>query len=71
MRLILISVTAMAVSTICLSAIFLNALYTPTLPAIGVWTTNVTYADDRVKRSAQVNQAGLLAVLHGDIGQSE
>ena len=71
MRLILISVAAMTVSTICLSAVFLNALHTPTRPAVGVWTTTVTYADDRVKRSAQVNQAKLLAVLNRDIGQSE
>jgi len=62
MRLFLISVAAMTASTICLSAIFLNALYTPTLPAIGAWTTTVTYADDRVKRSDQVNQVRMLAV---------
>jgi len=62
MRLVLIAVAAMTVSTICLGAIFLNALYTPTRPAIGAWTTSGTYADDRVKRSAQVNQAKLLAV---------
>ena len=71
MRLILISVAAMTVSTICLGAIFLNALYTPTRPAIGAWTTSVTYADDRAKRSAQGNHAKLLAVLYRDIGQSE
>jgi hypothetical protein len=71
MRLILISVAAMTVSTICLSAVFLNALYTPTRPAVGAWTTTVTYADDRVKRSAQGNHARLLAVLYHDIGQSE
>jgi hypothetical protein len=62
MRLILISVAAMTASTICLSAIFLNALYTPTRPVMGVWTTSVTYADDGVKRSAQGNHARLLAV---------
>jgi hypothetical protein len=62
MRLILISVAAMTVSTICLSAVFLNALYKPTRPAVGVWTTTVTYADDGVKRSAQGNQTKLLAV---------
>jgi len=71
MRLILISGAAMTASTICLSAIFLNALYTPTRPAMGVWTTTVTYADDRVKRSAQGNRTKLLAVLYHDIGQSE
>ncbi len=62
MRLILISVAAMTVSTICVSAIFLSAANTPTRRAIGVWTTTITYADDRVKRSAQGNQARLLAV---------
>ena len=62
MRLMLISVAAMTVSTICLSVLFLNALYTPTRPATGAWTTSVTYADDWVKRSAQGNQAKLLAV---------
>jgi hypothetical protein len=71
MRLILISAAAMTVSTICLGAIFLSALYTPSRPAIGAWTTSITYADDRVKRSVQGNHARLLAVLYRDIGQSE
>ena len=42
MRYVMISVAAMTVSTICLSAIFLSALYTPTRPAIGAWSTTVT-----------------------------
>lgn len=62
MRLLLMSVVAMIASTICLSAIFLNALYTPTRPALGVWTTSVTYADNRVKHSALGNQTKLLAI---------
>jgi hypothetical protein len=52
MRLLMISLTAMIVSTICLSATFLYALHTPTRPAIGVWSTTVTSAnDDWVKRT--------------------
>ena len=42
MRLLTISLAAMTVSTICLSAIFLSALYTPTRPALGAWSTTVT-----------------------------
>ncbi len=42
MRLLMISLAAMTVSTICLSAIFLSALYTPTRPAVGAWSTTVT-----------------------------
>jgi hypothetical protein len=62
MRFVLISIAAMSVSTIGLAAILLNAPYTPARPAMGVWTTSVTYADDGVKRSAQGNHARLLAV---------
>ena len=46
MRLMLISLTAMMVSTICLSALFMHALYTPTRPAVGDWTTTVNAAND-------------------------
>ena len=46
MRLMMISLTAMMVSTICLSALFMHALYTPTRPAVGDWTTTVTAAND-------------------------
>ena len=52
MRLLLISLIAMTVSTICLSAIFLRAVYAPTRPIIGAWTTTVTSTnDDWVKRT--------------------
>jgi hypothetical protein len=51
MRLLMIAVAAMIVSTICLSAVFLLALHAPTRPAIGAWTTILTSAnDDWVKR---------------------
>ncbi len=46
MRLIKISLAAMAVSTVCVSALFMHALYTPTHLAIGDWTTTVTAAND-------------------------
>ena len=46
MRLIKISLAAMAVSTVCVSALFMHALYTPTRQAIGDWTTTVTAAND-------------------------
>ena len=46
MRLMKISLTAMIVSTICVSALFMHALYTPTRLGIGDWTTTVTAAND-------------------------
>ena len=46
MRLMMISLTAMIVSTICVSALFMHALYTPTRLGIGNWTTTVTAAND-------------------------
>ena len=49
MRLLMISLAAMTVSTICLSAIFLPALYTPTRPAVGIWTTTVTGLNSDVR----------------------
>jgi hypothetical protein len=48
MRLMMISLTPMTVSIICLSAVFVHALHTPTRPgpAIGAWMTTVTAAND-------------------------
>jgi hypothetical protein len=46
MRLLMISMAAMTVSTICLSAIFLSALYTPTRPAVGAWSTTISLNSD-------------------------
>ncbi len=46
MRLIKISLAAMAVSTVCVSALFMHALYTPTRQAIGDWATTITAAND-------------------------
>jgi hypothetical protein len=65
MRLMMISLTAMTVSTICLSAVFVHALYTPTRPgpAIGAWMTTVTAAnDDWAKQWADGNEERLLPV---------
>ena len=45
MRLMKISLTAMIVSTICVSALFMHAS-TPTRLGIGDWTTTVTAAND-------------------------
>ena len=46
MRLLLLSLTAVTVSTICVSAIFLHAVYAPTRPIIGAWTTTITSTND-------------------------
>ena len=63
MRLMMISLTAMTVSTIRLSAVFVHALYTPTRPgpAIRGWMTTVTAAD-WAKQWADGNEERLLPV---------
>jgi hypothetical protein len=67
MRLIMISLTAMIVSTICLSTVFMHALYTPTRLGVGDWTTTVTAANDW----AEGNEERLLpAILHDTHGKN-
>jgi hypothetical protein len=63
MRFMMISLAAMTVSIICLSAVFMHALYTPTRPASGAWMTTVTASnDDWAKQWADGNEERLLPV---------
>ncbi len=65
MRLIKISLAAMAVSTICVSALFMHALNTPTRHAIGDWTTTVTAANDWTNGDEERLLPAILHDTHG------
>jgi hypothetical protein len=64
MRLVMISLTAMTVSSACVAVLFVHALIAPTKPALPDWTTTVADASHiaPTRRWVDDHQARMLSV---------